>query len=264
MDSDTLHSSVLRPCVRVRSGRAGGSGTVLYSRPDAVTGDVSTFVLTNHHVIENSVRVVEKWDAAKQKNVKRDERDLVEVHFFNYRWSSRAVGANAIEAEIVAYDKDQDLALLRLRGTDPVPAVAKMFQRGDESKLRVGAQVFNVGCGLGEPPVLTEGRISVFGREMDGVEFWLVTAPSIYGNSGGATFLQDTGEFVGVPSRIAVTGFMGMTAVTHLSYSIPITRVYAFLENQKFRFIYDDTFTEKGESDEREELRKPKKDEDDE
>jgi hypothetical protein len=185
MNLEQLHSEVLKACVRVRTKRAGGSGTVIYSQGEP--GQVSTYVLTNQHVIDDAVRVVEKWDPVLQKNVKRDERDLVEVHFFNYRWSSRVVGANAIEAEIVAYDKDEDLALLKLRGTDPVPAVAKMFPRGEESRLLVGEPIITVGCGLGEPPVLTQGVISVFGREIDSKEYWLCTAPSIYGNCLPAT-----------------------------------------------------------------------------
>jgi len=250
---EALHQEILKPCVRVRSKRAGGSGTVLFSTE--TDGNFATFILTNFHVVEDAIRVVEKWDPILQRNAKRDERDIVEVHFFTYRWLSRAVGANAIEAEIVAYDKDEDLALLKLRGTEEVPAVAKLFPRGGEEHLRIGQEVFTVGCGLGEPPVLTDGRISQFNREIDSKEYWLITAPSIYGNSGGATFLADTAEFVGVPSRIAVTGFLGQTAVTHLSYSIPITRVYSFLEEQKFRFIYDPAFTEEGETKLREELR---------
>jgi S1-C subfamily serine protease len=252
MNLEQLHSEVLKACVRVRTKRAGGSGTVIYSQGEP--GQVSTYVLTNQHVIDDAVRVVEKWDPVLQKNVKRDERDLVEVHFFNYRWSSRVVGANAIEAEIVAYDKDEDLALLKLRGTDPVPAVAKLFPRGEESRLLVGEPIITVGCGLGEPPVLTQGVISVFGREIDSKEYWLCTAPSIYGSSGGGTFLVETREFIGVPSRVAVTGFLGSSAVTHLSYSIPITRVYDFLEKQMFRFIYDAGFTEDGEAETRKRL----------
>lgn len=252
MDLEALHDHVLKPCVRVRTRRAGGSGTVIYSA-EGEDGH-STYVLTNHHVVEDAIRVVEKWDPILQRNAKRDERDLVEVHFFTYRWSSRVVGANTIEAEIMAYDRDEDLALLKLRGTDPVPGVAKLFPRGEERRLRVGERILTVGCGLGEPPVLTDGFISVFGREIDGREYWLITSPAIYGNSGGGTFLE-TGEFVGVPSRIAVTGLLGQTAVTHLAYIAPITRVYEFLENQRFRFIYDPSFTEVGEAEERERLR---------
>lgn len=249
MKPDKLHNDVLKACVRVRSKRAGGSGTVIWSQ--AKDGNWATYILTNHHVVEDSIRVVEKWDPVLQRNAKRDERDLVEVHFFNYRWASRAVGANAIEAEIVAYDKDEDLALLKLRGTDKVPTVAKMYPKGAEDKLRVGETIYTVGCGLGEPPVVTDGFISVFGREIDGKEYWLCTAPAIYGNSGGGTFLDSTGEFIGVPSRMAVTGILGQTAVTHLMYIGPITRVYDFLDKQMFRFVYDPSHTEESEELER-------------
>ena len=69
------------------------------------------------------------------------------------------------------------------------------------------------------------------------------SAQIIYGNSGGAIFLKDTGEFIGVPSMIAVTGYMGMSAITHMGFFIPIFRVYNFLEDNVFQFIYDNTYT---------------------
>ena len=44
-------------------------------------------------------------------------------------------------------------------------------------------------------------------------------------------------------------------AITHLSYAIPITRIYQFLEHQKFRFIYDGEHTEASEEAERQRIR---------
>jgi hypothetical protein len=67
-------------------------------------------------------------------------------------------------------------------------------------------------------------------------------------------FLHGTYQFIGVPARIAVSGW-GMDAITHLQYAIPITRVYQFLEDQRFRFIYDPEFTEDGELAERKRIR---------
>lgn len=153
---------------------------------------------------------------------------------------------------MVAYNPDEDLALLHLRSDHEVPAVAKLYPRDKETDLRVGMPVYAVGAGMGEPPVLTSGFLSQFGREIDHKEFWLNTAPAIFGNSGGALFLADTLELIGVPARIAVAmlGF-APSAITHLAFAIPITRVYEFLENQCFRFIYDDSFTEEGEEAER-------------
>ena len=55
-----------------------------------------------------------------------------------------------------------------------------------------------------------------------------------------------------MPARIAVNW---SDAITHLSYAIPITRIYGFLESQRFRFIYDPEHTEASEAEERERIR---------
>jgi S1-C subfamily serine protease len=177
----------------------------------------------------------------------------VEVHFFKYQYQSRAIGATEIEADIMTYDVEEDLALLKIRDEDEAPAVATMYPKGKESELRLGRPLLAIGAGLGEAPVITQGILSQFGREIENKEFWLSTAPTIFGNSGGAVYLADTHEFVGVPARIAVVAsLMGGDAITHLSYFIPISRVYRFLDEQMFRFIYDPSFTEEGEAQARE------------
>ena len=82
-------------------------------------------------------------------------------------------------------------------------------------------------------------------QPIDNYEYWLSTAPSIYGNSGGGVFAPQDGEwgFIGIPSRIAVTGGWSSQAITHLGYFIPIHRIYKWLEDECFQFIYDDSFT---------------------
>ncbi len=257
---EALHQEILLPCVRVRTDKVGGSGTVLYSAPatdPSSQGEYSTYVLTNHHVIENLIEIKTEWDPVLGRDVKRDVRGIPEVHFFSYRWKSRAVGVTVIEADIAAYDADEDLALLRLRSGDPAPAVAALHPKGHETWLRIGMETYTIGAGLGEPPVLTDGFLAQFGKEIDNREFWINTAPSIFGNSGGATFLKQTHQFVGVPARIAVSGgFLGMgSAITHMGYIIPITRVYEFLDAQYARFIYDPAHTEASEELAREEAR---------
>src|SRR3990167_5171232 len=146
-DYEQAHKDMLLPVVRIRAGNAGGSGTILYSRDDAEgTGGYSTYVLTNHHVVDNMIKVVEKWSTLLKRNVKIDEMGVPEVQLFTYRYSSRTVGAQSIEADIVAYDRDEDLALLKLRSDGPVPAVATMFPRGQETNLRVFTPVVAVGA----------------------------------------------------------------------------------------------------------------------
>lgn len=213
--------------------------------------------MTNHHVVENNIKVDKKWSTLLKRDVKVDVLGIVNVEFFKYQWESRAIGSTAIEADIATYDPDEDLALLKLRDEDAAPAVAKLYPRGKENKLRLGMPVLAVGAALGNPPIITEGLLSQFGKEIENREFWISTAPTIFGNSGGAVYLKDTGEFIGVPARIAVMlAGLGIDAITHLSYAIPVTRVYNFLENQLFRFVYDDKYTEEGEAKERERQRK--------
>ncbi len=69
------------------------------------------------------------------------------------------------------------------------------------------------------------------------------TAASLFGNSGGAVFLED-GQFVGVPARITTLqlGF-GVDIITHMGFFIPVDRVYNFLEDQLFQFVYDTSMT---------------------
>ena len=249
-----IDRDILLACTRIHStgkgGTAGGSGTVIYSKGNDREG-YSTYVLSNEHVVDNNINVKERWDALLRRDIKDQVLGTVDVHFFEYKWEHRVVGATTKQADIMAFDKNDDMALLKIRSDLPVPAVATMYPQGMESKLRIGMPCVAVGAGLGEPPVTSYGRLSQFGREIENREYWMQTAPTIYGNSGGSVFLEDTGEYIGIPSRIAVS--YGGDAITHLSYIIPITRIYKFLEAQMFRFIYDKSFTEESERKAREE-----------
>ena len=150
------------------------------------------------------------------------------------------IGGASYQCDIAAYDKDEDLAVLRVRTGRPFYNIAKLYPRDRVKELVCFMPVVTVGCGMGNKPVVTFGYISGFGYEIEKRDFMLCTASSIFGNSGGATFLHDSGELVGVPARITVTSF-GFSAdvVTHLGFSIPIWRVYDFLEDQILDFIYD-------------------------
>lgn len=251
-----LSREVLLPNCRIRSDNVGGSGTVIYSAPNK-DGDYSTYVLTNNHVVANSIKIDKKFSPLLKRDIKDVVYSTVETHFFEYLYESRHIGTQSINSDIVTYDKDEDLALLKLRLQREVPAVAKMYPRGKERELKLARPIITIGAALGEPPIMTTGRLAQFAREIENKEYWIGTAPIIYGNSGGAVYLEDTCELIGVPARIAVAGgIFSPDAITHLGFMIPITRIYDFLENQLFRFIYDSNFTEEGEAKERERKRK--------
>lgn len=241
---ELAHQEMLYPCVRVRTQKAGGSGTILYSKPGERPDEYETYVLTNEHVIDDAIKVDKKWSSLLQREIKVDSKSTVDVELFRYRWQSRAIGGTAVQADIVAYDKDEDLALLKLRDPSPAQHVAKLYPRGEESALSIFTPVYAIGAALGHPPVVTRGVISGFGDEIDNREYWLSTAPVIFGNSGGAVFLESSRLLIGVPSRVAVTllGFSA-TPISHLGWLIPITRLYKWFEDQLLYFLYDSNYT---------------------
>jgi hypothetical protein len=65
-------------------------------------------------------------------------------------------------------------------------------------------------------------------------------------NSGGAIFLADTGEQVGITARISniQIGF-GMDVITWMGFSVAPQRIYEFLDEQELKFLYDSNDTYK-------------------
>ena len=256
------HKHMLYPTVRVRTGKAGGSGTLIYSKqvPNAEEGIFESYVLTNEHVIDDNIKVEKKWSTLLKREVKTDILAECSVEMFNFEYGSWEAGHSAYRSEIMCYDKDMDIGLLKIRSEKPFDNVAKMFPRGEhKTQLRLFQPVYAVGCGLGHPPLQTGGELAGFTDIMDNYPYWLSTAPTIFGNSGGSVYLDGTYELIGVPSRIAViaSGFSA-DAITHMSYFIPIQSIYNFLEDQLFDFIFDPNVT----SDECAGQRKHKRDRD--
>jgi len=240
------HEQMFYPTVRVRTKRAGGSGTVVYS--EKYKDEVYTYVITNHHVVADSVKVEKKWDSVLKRKVDKEILDTVFVEFFRYNNYSHTVGSFAVEADIVAYsevDGGQDWALLRVRDKEnKADWVANMFQLKELENIHIFDKVYAVGASLGHPPVASDGHISYMDDEIDHYKYWMSSAPTIFGNSGGAVYRwNDDGkqyEYIGIPSRISIQP-MGFSAdaITHMGYFIPIDRIYNLLEENDYQFIYD-------------------------
>lgn len=240
-----LHQRILRPSVRVRATKSMGSGTLVYCKQQDAENhpdEFETLVLTNHHVIEDLIDVKEEWDSTAGRKRFREFREPAVVEFFEMKHHSRVVSKNGKEAEIVAWDKQLDLALLRLETIAEFGPVVEFASRQQmERGLYAFDAVYCVGCALGEDPVITHGQLSGFDRKIEAQPYILHTAPSIFGNSGGALYLEETRELIGVPARIAVAGFGN--AITHLSYAIPTTTIFKFLDDKDFQYVYDEAFT---------------------
>ena len=256
-----LHQRCLFPEVRItaenKDKKARGSGTIVYSA--LIPGEENkyeTYVLTNEHVVDCLITVKDEWSSLLGREVKKDIRGTAIVETFLYDTASRVIGSTSYSADIECYDKVEDLALLKIRAPIPFEHVATLYPEDNVDELLAGMEVITVGCGLGEKPVTTFGALSAFGMEIENREFILLSAPSIFGNSGGASFLRETGEFIGVPSRLPVI-LLGWSPdpITHMSYNIPVWRVYQFLRDQIYDFIFDESKTSKDCAEERQRRR---------
>jgi len=262
------HEQMFYPTVRVRTKKAGGSGTVVYSKKH--NGEVYTYVITNHHVISDSVKVEKKWDPVLKRKVDKEILDTVFVEFFRYNNYSHTVGSFAVEADIVAYSEvqgGQDWALLRVRDKENTADwVANLFPLDDIDNVHIFDEVYAVGASLGHPPVASDGHISYMDDEIEHYKYWMSSAPTIFGNSGGAVYRWSTNrkqyEYIGIPSRISIQP-MGFSAdaITHMGYFIPIDRVYTLLDDNDYQFIYNSDFSIEDCSTARKEKQAPDKDE---
>lgn len=235
---EDLHKNVLYPTVRIRAEGHVGSG-VIFSSVQNKKEMYDTYILTNHHVISEAISIKEEWNPLTQKMVKKETRATVDVEQFKYQYLSQATGTLLIQADVLEWNKDQDLALLKLRSDDKFEAV-KLYPLGKENDLRIFMPVYVCGSGAGHAPFPTRGEISSMRDEIDNLPYYMINAPIVFGNSGGACFLADTKEYIGIPSRVAVT-FTGWApnAVYHMGYIIPIPRIYKWLKNTGWGGIYD-------------------------
>ena len=257
MDTKEKHEKFLYPCVRVLSARAGGSGTIIYSEPDPVNeGDFVTIILTNHHVVDSSISYRDEWDSVLKKDRKQEIFQKVDVDVFDYVRMSTVDSAQRYKADIVAYDKVHDLALLKMDSPRKFPYVATLIPEERVRNLRLFQDVVVAGCSLLHDPFCTFGQITYLSEIIDMKEYLMSNANSIFGNSGGALYLKDTGELLGVPSRVTVNqlGF-GLDVQTWMGFSSHPKRLYEFFREQEMQFLFDRTDTFKASRERREKMR---------
>ena len=249
LDVARLHKEMLWTTVRVRTLKSGGSGTVIWSGANA-NGKYHTYVLTCEHVVDDLIKIEKKWDEIAKVERKMEVLGKPSVQIFYYENYSRCKGSSGEHrANIVAYSKDDDIALLELeRYETPIRYVAHLYPRDELDKIHVFDEVYCVGAAMGHEPIATKGIISYMDEIIDGKEYWMSTAQSIFGNSGGAVFRwskeRKRFEFLGMPARITVAMFgFSADAITHMGFFVPINRIYKFLENNCYQFIYDPNYT---------------------
>tara|TARA_X000000368_G_scaffold370450_1_gene319616 strand:+ start:2200 stop:3609 length:1410 start_codon:yes stop_codon:yes gene_type:complete len=128
------------------------------------------YIVTNNHVVQNA--------------------SDIQVTFTN---------GLKLEAELIAFDNETDLALLKIDTTDKLP----FLKFGDSDTAKVGSWVMAIGNPHGLGGSVTAGIVSARGRMLGGRydDFIQTDAAINRGNSGGPLFNLN-GEVIGVNSMI--------------------------------------------------------------
>jgi hypothetical protein len=164
----------------------------------------------------------------------------VNVEIFDYVYLSKVNSSNSYKADIIAYDQYHDIAILKLDSPKKVEYVASLIPRPKISDVKLFTPIWTSGCSLGHEPFANPGYITYLSEMIDNKLYWMQNGSSIFGNSGGATFLAETGEQVGITARVSALqlGF-GVDIITWMGFSIAPQRIYEFIDEQELKFLYD-------------------------
>jgi len=258
MDIKELHEKILYPVVRVRTKEAGGSGTIIYSQPDPENkGEHQTFIMTCAHVVNDAISYKKEFHPVLKKDIKQEILEQVSVQIFDYVYLSKINSSNSYRADIVAYDRSYDIAILKLDSPKPQPYIAKIIPQDKIKDVKLFTPALTSGCSLGHDPIFNDGRITYLTERIDNKLYWMSNCSSIFGNSGGALFLAETGEQVGITARISAIqlGF-GVDIITWMGFSVAPQGIYEFFEGQELKFLYDSKDTYKKAMERREKKKK--------
>ncbi|MCK5578580.1 MAG: trypsin-like peptidase domain-containing protein [Planctomycetes bacterium] len=230
-DKDEMLRQIILPSVRIKTPDGVGGGTIIYSQPDK-DKQYHTYVMTAYHVIQSLIE-------SEEVEEKRNEVDLKV-------YPGRTTEMVSYQADIISYNKDKDLALLKVKSDEKFEHQARFIDREEVKSIDIFAPVYALGCPLGYEPIPSFGQITNLRRELNGEKFWMMSAPTIFGNSGGGVFLAETGEYIGVSSMISVYVNFVSIPVTHLGLMVTPESIFDWLDEQYFQFLYDQDFTREG------------------
>ena len=141
-------------------------------------------------------------------------------------WIATDMG-QTYDAELVGYDADQDLAVLKAVGAEGLTPA----EFGDSDYCAVGERVYAIGNPLGVElrGTFTEGMISAVERTLmvDGKSMTVLqtTAALNNGNSGGP-LINDRGQVIGINTlKMSGTGAANEATVEGLGFALPTANV---------------------------------------
>ena len=137
-----------------------------------------------------------------------------------------------LDAELVGFDSNEDLALLKLVDGQGLPAA----RLGDSDACVVGDQVYAIGNPLGVElrGTLTNGLISAIDRQvtMEGrVMTMLQTTAALNNGNSGGPLINDRGQVIGINTMKMSGGKTATATVEGLGFAVPTRRVVTVIND---------------------------------
>ncbi len=223
-DAKRMKRLMLDPTAQLRGNGTVGSGVLFYSeaqREESVDAGYTTFVLTAYHVV---------------LEVSGDDHPL-----FVEEVRVTIPGADEMtpfSARVVLFDRQRDLALLRLDADVRFDNLVDLMPLEALDRLDVFSPAYAVGCPLGNQPFPTLGEVSSRNKPVGAQNFWMLNAPTFFGNSGGGVYLAESCRLIGISSMIYTYGKSNPTVVPHMGLFVPLREVYRWLDEEDFAFVY--------------------------
>lgn len=217
--ADVFMSRMLAPTVQIRYKDRSGAGVIM-KKERANTGLYKVYVLTAYHIVSDA------------KEERAPNRIYVNIYKGDKKFSHIA--------DIFRHDDELDIAILSVETDIDGLNCAIPIQPARRSSISLYDPVVTIGCPLGYDPIATEGRITSFRKKVKGGNFWLMSSPTVYGNSGGGVFLKKTGELIGIANMICTYDGVVSTPVYHMSIFMPIMDICKWLDSEGISFLYKD------------------------
>ena len=135
------------------------------------------------------------------------------------------------DARIVAYDKEADIAVLKIDADNLTPA-----EFGDSSSCEVGEMVVAIGnpLGLQFQNTVTCGIISALDRKVtinDNTMTLIQTDTAINNGSSGGPLINSSGQVIGINSAKMSSTYSGEATVEGIGFAIPMSEAKSIVDD---------------------------------
>ena len=206
---EEMWKELMGPIVQLADESTVGSGVLLEAGQD----ENQTYLLTAWHVVRDILDDPSQLD------------QLVPVHVYQ-----REGGYEARTATLLEHDANLDVALLAMETNGKRPYGARLASRERLCAVNTFDPIYAVGCPLGNDPIPTYGEVADIHHKVDGDRYWMISAPTYIGNSGGGIFDAERHELLGIFSKIYTHGNLRPTVVPHMGLVTPLLEIYDWLE----------------------------------